>query len=84
MRNRESVKPGMRVKIVEWAVGTDNPWVREDREQLIGATGTVIEVGLYISVKLDEDKAKLPSAVLCVPGEIELITDADTDQAQTA
>ena len=81
MRNREAIVPGMKVKIVSWAVGNDSGYAIQDRKELLGRTGTVIENGLYISVRLDDDPALLKAAVLCVPSELEAITDADTGTA---
>lgn len=78
MRNREAIKLGMKVKITSWAIDSLEHGADRDRKELVGRTGTVIENGLYISVKLDDDPALLPAAVLCVPSEIEAIPDADT------
>lgn len=83
MRNSEALKPGMRVKIVRWAINNPDRYAEEDRKQLVGRTGTVIENGIYVSVKLDEDPALLPSAVLCVLSELELC-DEDSDASRTA
>lgn len=80
MQNREAIKAGMKVKIVNWAVENVGPYADTDRRELVGRTGTVIEVGIYISVRLDDDPAKLKAAVLCIPSELEAINDADTGQ----
>lgn len=74
-------KPGDRVKIVRWAINNESVMAANDRRQLMGKTGTVQSVGMYISVVLDEDPAYVHASVIAVESELEHYDDAAEAQA---
>jgi hypothetical protein len=73
---------GDRVRIIAWAENNVGPSAAHDRRTLIGHTGTILDAGLYISVLLDDDPAHVKAAVIAIESELEVINDADANQAE--